>query len=155
MSVVLTVISLGTRVALAYVLSAMPALGVTGIWWAVPIGWALADAAGLIITASRCSALLDMPRTPAAPVLRRPRAFRRHVRQKRLVLAPIFLIQCDKIGTGKPERKRRYSMPEGKRVRRTPQQMAQDLDAQMEKLNASIAELEEKKLPAPLCLTAR
>ena len=28
-------------------------------------------------------------------------------------------------------------MPEGKRVRRTPQQMAQDLDAQMEKLNAS------------------
>ena len=36
-------------------------------------------------------------------------------------------------------------MPEGKRVRRTPQQMAQDLDAQMEKLNASIAELEEKK----------
>ena len=35
-------------------------------------------------------------------------------------------------------------MPEGKRVRRTPQQMAQDLDAQMEKLNASIAELEEK-----------
>ena len=37
-------------------------------------------------------------------------------------------------------------MPEGKRVRRTPQQMAQDLDAQMEKLNASIAELEEKKV---------
>ena len=36
-------------------------------------------------------------------------------------------------------------MPEGKRVRRTPQQMAQDLDAQMEKLNASIAELEQKK----------
>ena len=36
-------------------------------------------------------------------------------------------------------------MPEGKRVRRTPQQMAQDLDAQMEQLNASIAELEEKK----------
>lgn len=36
-------------------------------------------------------------------------------------------------------------MPEGKRVRRTPQQMAQDLDAQMERLNASIAELEEKK----------
>lgn len=36
-------------------------------------------------------------------------------------------------------------MPEEKRVRRTPQQIAQDLDAQMEKLNASIAELEEKK----------
>ena len=46
MSVVLTVISLGTRVALAYLLSATP-MGVTGIWWAVPIGWALADAAGI------------------------------------------------------------------------------------------------------------
>ncbi|MDO4293175.1 MAG: MATE family efflux transporter [Eubacteriales bacterium] len=44
MSVVLTVISLGTRVLLAYVLSAV---GVTGIWWAVPIGWFFADAAGL------------------------------------------------------------------------------------------------------------
>ena len=32
MSVVLTVISLGTRVALAYLLSAVPAFGVTGIW---------------------------------------------------------------------------------------------------------------------------
>ncbi|HJC46995.1 MAG TPA: MATE family efflux transporter [Candidatus Lachnoclostridium pullistercoris] len=48
MSVVLTVISLGTRVALAYLLSAVPALGVYGIWWSVPIGWFLADAAGLI-----------------------------------------------------------------------------------------------------------
>ena len=48
MSVVLTVISLGTRVALAYLLSAIPAVGVTGIWWSVPIGWALADAAGLL-----------------------------------------------------------------------------------------------------------
>ena len=46
MSVVLTVISLGTRVALAYLLSAVPAIGVTGIWAAVPIGWALADLAG-------------------------------------------------------------------------------------------------------------
>ena len=48
MSVVLTVISLGTRVVLAYVLSAVPAIGVVGIWWSVPIGWFLADAAGLI-----------------------------------------------------------------------------------------------------------
>ena len=48
MSVVLTVISLGTRVALAYLLSAVPAFGVAGIWWSVPIGWALADAAGLL-----------------------------------------------------------------------------------------------------------
>lgn len=47
MSVVLTVISLGTRVALAYMLSAVPAFGVTGIWWSVPIGWFLADAVGL------------------------------------------------------------------------------------------------------------
>lgn len=47
MSVVLTVISLGTRVALAYLLSAMPSVGVTGIWVAVPIGWVLADLAGV------------------------------------------------------------------------------------------------------------
>ena len=48
MSVVLTVISLGTRVALAYVLSAVPQIGVSGIWSAVPIGWILADIAGWI-----------------------------------------------------------------------------------------------------------
>ena len=48
MSVVLTIFSLGTRVALAYVLSAIPAIGVTGIWWSVPIGWALADIVGLM-----------------------------------------------------------------------------------------------------------
>ena len=47
MSVVLTVISLGTRVALAYLLSAIPVFGVAGIWWAVPIGWFLADMAGI------------------------------------------------------------------------------------------------------------
>lgn len=45
-SVVLTVISLGTRVALAYALSSIEAVGVTGIWVSVPIGWILADAAG-------------------------------------------------------------------------------------------------------------
>lgn len=48
MSVVLTVISLGTRVLLAYVLSAIPSIGVAGIWAAVPIGWFLADAAGFV-----------------------------------------------------------------------------------------------------------
>lgn len=53
MSVVLTVISLGTRVVLAYVLSAVPAIGVVGIWWSVPIGWFLADAAGLIYYISK------------------------------------------------------------------------------------------------------
>ena len=47
MSVVLTVISLGTRVALAHILSAIPAIGVVGIWWSVPIGWFLADAVGI------------------------------------------------------------------------------------------------------------
>ncbi len=46
MSVILTIASLGTRVALAYLLSAT-ALGVTGIWLSVPIGWALADAIGI------------------------------------------------------------------------------------------------------------
>ena len=45
-SAVLTIASLGTRVALAYLLSATP-LGVTGIWLSVPIGWALADAIGI------------------------------------------------------------------------------------------------------------
>lgn len=45
MSVVLTVISLGTRVALAYILSAY--IGETGIWMAIPIGWVLADITGL------------------------------------------------------------------------------------------------------------
>lgn len=47
MSVVLTLCSLGTRVALAYILSRIPAIGVTGIWAAIPIGWALADAVGV------------------------------------------------------------------------------------------------------------
>ena len=47
-SVVLTVVSLGTRVALAYALSAVPAIGVTGIWWSVPIGWLLADGVGVL-----------------------------------------------------------------------------------------------------------
>lgn len=48
MSVVLTILSLGTRVALAYGLSAIPMIGVRGIWAAVPIGWILADAVGVI-----------------------------------------------------------------------------------------------------------
>ena len=48
MSVILTIISLGTRVALAYSLSSIPEIGVAGIWWSVPIGWFLADLTGLI-----------------------------------------------------------------------------------------------------------
>ena len=47
MSVVLTILSLGTRVLLAYILSAT-AIGVVGIWMAIPIGWGIADAIGLI-----------------------------------------------------------------------------------------------------------
>ena len=47
MSVVLTVLSLGLRVLLAYVLSAVPSIGVNGIWWAVPIGWFVADVVGV------------------------------------------------------------------------------------------------------------
>ena len=46
MSVVLTIISLGTRVALAYLLSGP--VGVVGIWWSVPIGWGLADLVGIL-----------------------------------------------------------------------------------------------------------
>ena len=58
MSVVLTVMSLGTRVALAYSLSALPGVGVVGIWWAVPIGWFLADALGIGYFAGRKKRLL-------------------------------------------------------------------------------------------------
>lgn len=48
MSLVLTVISLGTRVLLAFLLSGIPQIGVPGIWASVPIGWLLADAAGFL-----------------------------------------------------------------------------------------------------------
>ena len=48
MSVVLTIASLGIRVALAYALSAIPAFGIAGIWWSVPIGWLLADVLGTV-----------------------------------------------------------------------------------------------------------
>ena len=54
MSLVLTFFSLGTRVALAYLLSAIPSVGVTGIWWAVPIGWLLADFVGVTYYLRRC-----------------------------------------------------------------------------------------------------
>lgn len=47
MSVVLTVISLGTRVLLAYLLAPIPAIGVIGIWASIPIGWILADIVGI------------------------------------------------------------------------------------------------------------
>lgn len=48
-SVILTIISLGTRVVLAYTLSSIPQFGQRGIWWAVPLGWFFADIVGFII----------------------------------------------------------------------------------------------------------
>lgn len=48
MSLVLTVISLGVRVFLAYLLAPMPGIGVWGIWWAIPVGWFLADVIGIV-----------------------------------------------------------------------------------------------------------
>lgn len=47
-SVILTVISLGTRVCLAYLLAPIPSIGLIGIWWAIPIGWVLADFTGIL-----------------------------------------------------------------------------------------------------------
>lgn len=58
MSVILTVISLGTRVGLAYYLAAIPSIGVTGIWWSIPIGWALADIFGFIYYRRKKSRLI-------------------------------------------------------------------------------------------------
>ena len=55
MSIVLTVISLGLRVVLAYWLA--PSWGLDAVWWAIPIGWAVADAVGLAAL-KRCLALL-------------------------------------------------------------------------------------------------
>lgn len=46
MSLVLTVVSLGSRVAIAYAFAGI--LGVNIIWAAVPIGWILADVAGIL-----------------------------------------------------------------------------------------------------------
>lgn len=47
MSVLLTVISLGSRVVLSYWLAGIPSVGITGIWWSIPIGWFIADLIGL------------------------------------------------------------------------------------------------------------
>lgn len=46
-SIVLTVISLGTRVVFSYAMVWL-GLGLHSIWWSIPIGWALADVAGFI-----------------------------------------------------------------------------------------------------------
>lgn len=49
LSIILTIISLGTRVVLAYTLANIPSIGLIGVWWAVPIGWAIADLVGYIM----------------------------------------------------------------------------------------------------------
>lgn len=46
-SLLLTIISLGTRVVLAYILSSF--IGVVGIWISIVIGWFLADLTGILI----------------------------------------------------------------------------------------------------------
>ena len=48
LSLILTIISLGTRVALSYALAPNTPLGVVAIWCSIPIGWFLADIAGLL-----------------------------------------------------------------------------------------------------------
>lgn len=58
MSLILTIISLGTRVLLAYTLSAVPSIGVLGIWWAIPIGWFLADLTGFLYMKKKKATIL-------------------------------------------------------------------------------------------------
>lgn len=55
-SLLLTIISLGTRVLLAYILS--PFTGVIGIWTAIPIGWILADLTGFLYYHKKCKNFL-------------------------------------------------------------------------------------------------
>lgn len=45
-SLVLTIVSLGLRVMISYIMA--PEYGVEWIWWAIPIGWVIADLAGLL-----------------------------------------------------------------------------------------------------------
>lgn len=63
MSVVLTVFSLGTRVALAYALA--PWFGVNAVWWAIPIGWGLADTVGFVYYGVKRGELLPRSKPPA------------------------------------------------------------------------------------------
>ncbi|MDE6719961.1 MAG: MATE family efflux transporter [Treponemataceae bacterium] len=48
MSIVLTIISLGVRVALSYILVCCTNIGEISIWMAIPIGWLLADVTGIV-----------------------------------------------------------------------------------------------------------
>jgi putative MATE family efflux protein len=56
MSLILTIISLGLRVVLAYAFA--PLWGETGIWISIPIGWLLADSFGYLYYLSHRSKLL-------------------------------------------------------------------------------------------------
>ena len=47
MSIILTLLSLGTRVVLSYALA--PVFGYMAIFWSIPIGWLLADIVGIIV----------------------------------------------------------------------------------------------------------
>ena len=51
LSIVLTGVSLGSRVALAYALA--PVFGLVAVWWAIPIGWLLADLIGFALLFGR------------------------------------------------------------------------------------------------------
>ena len=57
MSILLTIFSLGTRVLLAYLLA--PKLGISYIWWAIVIGWFLADLVGFVYYRLKPLNLLD------------------------------------------------------------------------------------------------
>lgn len=48
-SLLLTVISLGTRVLLSYALAPNTPLGVVAIWVSIPVGWLLADVTGAVL----------------------------------------------------------------------------------------------------------
>lgn len=48
-SLLLTIISLGTRVLLSYTLAPHTSLGVVAIWCSIPIGWFLADVVGVLL----------------------------------------------------------------------------------------------------------
>lgn len=61
MSIVLTGISLGLRVALAYALAGQ--VGVVGIWLAIPTGWILADITGLFYYRAHRHTLLQIYNT--------------------------------------------------------------------------------------------
>lgn len=62
MSVVLTIISLGLRVLLAYTFA--PVIGLQAIWWSIPIGWLIADVVGLLFLRKPLMVPEESARTP-------------------------------------------------------------------------------------------